>query len=128
MDLQKTNYKNDELNVEINCYVDKKNQIWFKGKEIALILEYKDTKRAIQNHVHQDDKKLIDFKIKQRFIRDVRDEIRMNKKIILPGPKKRFTRIELNERKNLLTKNKEWFCDVCKNGINYTLSSKNGII
>ena len=59
------NYKNDELNVEINCYVDKKNEIWFHGKEIASILEYKDTKRAIQNHVHEDDKKLIDFKIKQ---------------------------------------------------------------
>ena len=59
------NYKNDELKVEINCYVDKKNEIWFRGKEIALILEYKDTKKAIQDHVHEDDKKLIDFKIKQ---------------------------------------------------------------
>ena len=35
MELQKTNYKNDELKVEINCYVDKKNEIWFRGKEIA---------------------------------------------------------------------------------------------
>ena len=47
MNIQKRNYKNNELNIEINCYVDKKNQIWFRGKEIALILEYKDRKRAM---------------------------------------------------------------------------------
>ena len=41
----------------------RKNEIWFRGKEIALILDYKDTKRAIQKHIHEDDKKLTDFKI-----------------------------------------------------------------
>ena len=30
MELQKTNYKNDALKVEINCYIDKKNEIWFR--------------------------------------------------------------------------------------------------
>ena len=30
-----------------------------------MILDYTDTKRAIQKHVHEDDKKLIDFKIQQ---------------------------------------------------------------
>ena len=64
MNIQKRNYKNNELNIEINCYVDNKNEIWFKAKEIAMILEYKDTKKAIQDHVHQDDKKLMDLKIK----------------------------------------------------------------
>ena len=49
--------------MEINCYIDKKNEIWFRGKEIALLLGYNDTKRAIQKHIHEDDKKLIDFKI-----------------------------------------------------------------
>ena len=48
MEMQKSNYKNEELNVQINCYIDNKNQIWFRGKEIALILDYKDTKRAIK--------------------------------------------------------------------------------
>ena len=67
MEMQKRNYKNEKLNIEINnyCFIDEKNEIWFRGKEIALILEYKDTKKAIQDHIHQDDKKLIDFKIKQ---------------------------------------------------------------
>ena len=64
MELQKTNYKNNELNVEINCYVDKKNEIWFRGKEIASILKYKNTRKAIRDHVHKDDKKSMDFKIK----------------------------------------------------------------
>ena len=59
------NYKNDELKVEMNCYIDKKNEIWFRGKEIAIILGYKNTRKAIIDHAHEDDKKLIDFKIKQ---------------------------------------------------------------
>ena len=63
MDLQSMNYKNDELKVEINCYVDKKNEIWFRGREIAKILAYKNP--HIRDYVHEDDKKLIDFKIKQ---------------------------------------------------------------
>ena len=63
VNLLKRNYKNNELNIEINCYVDEKNQIWFRGKEIAMILEYKNPLRAIRNFIHEDDKKLIDFKI-----------------------------------------------------------------
>ena len=63
MELQKTNYKNDTLKVEINCYIDKKNEIWFRRKEIALILEYKNTRKAIIDHVHEDDKKLMDFEM-----------------------------------------------------------------
>ena len=60
MELQKTNYKNNELNV------DKKNEIWFRGKEIASILEYTNTRKAIRDHVHEDDKKLMDFKMKPK--------------------------------------------------------------
>ena len=66
MELQKTNYKNDTLKVEINCYIDKKNEIWFRGKEIALILEYKNTCKAIIDHVHKDDKKIMVCKIKPK--------------------------------------------------------------
>ena len=40
MGLQSVNYKNDELKVDINCYVDNENEIWFRGKEIAIILGY----------------------------------------------------------------------------------------
>ena len=62
--MQKSNYKNEELNVQMNCYIDNKNQIWFRRKEIALILDYKNPRRAIRSFVHDDDKKLITLKIK----------------------------------------------------------------
>ena len=58
MEMQKRNYKSQELNVQINVYIDKYNQLWFRAKEITLILEYKDTKKAIQKYVHPDDKKI----------------------------------------------------------------------
>ena len=64
MEMQKRNYKNEELNVQINCYIDKNNELWFRAKEIAVILEYKDTNRAIQKFVHPDDKKLMAFKVR----------------------------------------------------------------
>ena len=65
MELQSAYYKNDELKVDINCYVDKKNEIWFRGKEIAIILGHKNPERAVRKYVVEDDKKLMDFKIKQ---------------------------------------------------------------
>ena len=57
-------YKNEELKVEMNCYLDDENEIWFRGKEIAEILGYKNTKKAIIDHVDSDDKKLINHKIR----------------------------------------------------------------
>ena len=64
MEIQKRSYTNNKLNINLNCYIDKDNQIWFRGKEIALLLDYKNPLRAVRNYVHEDDKKLIDFKIK----------------------------------------------------------------
>ena len=63
MEMQKINYKNEKLNIEINGYIDMNDEMWFRGKEIALILGYKNTKKVIRDHIHTDDKKLIDFKI-----------------------------------------------------------------
>ena len=64
MELQSVNYKNDELKVDINCYTDNEKEIWFRGKEIAVILGHKNPERAVRKFVDDDDKKLIDFKIK----------------------------------------------------------------
>ena len=64
MESQCVNYKNDELKVDINCYVDNEKEIWFRGKEIAKILGYENTNRAIRKYVDDDDKKLIDHKIR----------------------------------------------------------------
>ena len=104
MELQKTNYKNNELNVEINCYVDKKNEIWFRGKEIASILEYTNTRKAIRDHVHEDDKKLMDFKMKPKsggnvsFLRDESPETGGNVSFLRDeSPEKTFKCFFINE-------------------------------
>lgn len=50
-------YQNEKgLNWEILTIVDN-DEIWFKGKDIATILEYKDTRTAIIDHVEENDKK-----------------------------------------------------------------------
>ena len=64
MEIQSFNYKNDDLKVDINCYVDNEKEIWFRGKEIAEILGYKNTRKAIIDHVDNDDKILMDHKIR----------------------------------------------------------------
>ena len=48
MELQSVNYKNDELKVDINCYTDNEKEIWFRGKEIAVILGHKNPERAVR--------------------------------------------------------------------------------
>ena len=47
-------YENTELSI-----IKKDDEIWFKAKNIAEILEYKDTERAIQIHVDDEDKKML---------------------------------------------------------------------
>lgn len=52
-------FTNDRLDIKLNAFKDKEGEIWFIGKEIAEVLGYKETKKAIQNHVLQEDKKLL---------------------------------------------------------------------
>ena len=47
-------YKNIELNLSISTFIDYKQNIWFKGRDIAKALGYGNTKQAIIDHV--DDK------------------------------------------------------------------------
>ena len=54
-------FKNEELGIEINSFIDKKLRIWFKAKEVAEILEYKNTEKAIKRHVSENHKKLLFF-------------------------------------------------------------------
>lgn len=49
-------YSNDELDIELTLYIDNKQSIWFKGKDVALILGYSDTKQAIRKHIDNEDK------------------------------------------------------------------------
>ena len=41
MDLNKLTYKYKKLDVTMDCYVNKNEDIWFRGKDVAEILGYK---------------------------------------------------------------------------------------
>ena len=47
---------NEELGFELTSYIDKKQNIFFIGKDVAQLLGYKDTNQAIRKHVDQEDK------------------------------------------------------------------------
>ena len=54
-------FANNELEIELTSYIDNKQNIWLKGKDIALILGYKNenTNQILKNHVSEK------YKIKQ---------------------------------------------------------------
>ena len=52
-------YKNDNLGIEIESFIDKQQIIWFRGKDVAEILGYSKTRDALSRHVDHEDKKLL---------------------------------------------------------------------
>ena len=52
-------FKNEALGFELTSYIDKQQNVWFKGKEVAKILGYSNVRKAIWNHVDSEDKKQI---------------------------------------------------------------------
>ena len=53
--LEKT-FKKEELAIKINSYIDKQQNVWFKGKDVAKILGYRDTDYAVRRHVSIENK------------------------------------------------------------------------
>ena len=49
-------FKNVDLGIEIESYIDKQQNTWFRGKDVAKILGYQDTNQAIRKHVDEEDK------------------------------------------------------------------------
>jgi prophage antirepressor-like protein len=49
------NFVNEEMGCNISC-IKQENDIWFRGKDIATILGYTNTKKAIIDHVDIEDK------------------------------------------------------------------------
>ena len=45
------------MGIEFNSYIDEKLIVWFKAKEVAQILSYKNTEHAIKRHVSENHKK-----------------------------------------------------------------------
>ena len=54
-DMMSKVFKYDEADVLV--IKDKKGDYWYKGKDIATILEYTDTKGALKRHVSEEYKK-----------------------------------------------------------------------
>ena len=55
--MNEKSFKNEELGLELKSYIDKQQNVWFKGKDVAVILGYSDTDKAIRSHVDGEDKK-----------------------------------------------------------------------
>ena len=53
--MEKT-FKNEELGIKMNSYIDKQQNIWFRGKDVAGILGYRDTDQAIRKNVSIENK------------------------------------------------------------------------
>ena len=53
--LKKT-FFNDELNIELTSFIDNKQNIWFKGKDVAKMLGYADTRDVIRKYVSEEHK------------------------------------------------------------------------
>ena len=49
-------YSNDELEFERTSYIHNKQNVWFKGKDIAQILGYSKPRNALKRHVSEENK------------------------------------------------------------------------
>ena len=52
-------FKNVDLGIELTSYIDKKQNVWFRGKDVGEILKYNNVRKAICKHVDNEDKKQI---------------------------------------------------------------------
>ena len=46
----------DKLEIVLSSFIDNKQNVWFKGKDVATILGYSDTRHAIKRHVSKENK------------------------------------------------------------------------
>ena len=61
--LIKKKFNNEELGIEFESYIDEECCAWFKAKEVAQILGYKNTEHAIKRHVSENHKKNFSFEL-----------------------------------------------------------------
>ena len=55
--MQEKSFVNNQLGIKFNSYIDYKCRVWFKAKEVAQILGYKNTEHAIKRHVSENHKR-----------------------------------------------------------------------
>lgn len=49
-------FTDDRLGIKLNALKDEESKIWFIGKEVAELFGYKNTKKAIIDHVDEEEK------------------------------------------------------------------------
>ena len=52
-------FKNTDLGIELTSYIDNKQNVWFRRKDVGEILKYSNVRKAICKHVDNEDKKQI---------------------------------------------------------------------
>ena len=52
-------FKNTDLGIELTSYIDNKQNVSFRGKDVGEILKYSNVRKAICKHVDNEDKKQI---------------------------------------------------------------------
>ena len=57
MTIIEKSYRNDDIGIELKSFIDKHQNIFFIGKDVAKILGYRDTNQAIRKHVDEEDRK-----------------------------------------------------------------------
>ena len=55
--MQEKTFINNQLGIKFNSFIDRKCRVWFKAKEVAQILGYKNTDDAIKRHVIENHKR-----------------------------------------------------------------------
>ena len=49
-------HSNEEMNIELTSFLDNKQNVWFRGKDVAEILGYSKPRNAIERHVSKNHK------------------------------------------------------------------------
>ena len=56
--MQEKTFINNQLGIKFTSFIDRKCRVWFKAKEVAKVLGYKNTVDAIRKHVSENHKML----------------------------------------------------------------------
>ena len=56
MSMIEKKFVNENLEIELTSYIDDKQNVWFRGNDVAQILGYKDTVNALKQHVSVENK------------------------------------------------------------------------
>ena len=52
-------FANEDLEIELTSYIDDKQNVWFRGKDVAAIVGYSNSRKALKDHVSKAHKQLI---------------------------------------------------------------------